>query len=317
MMSSPNKQTYDDRLLTRYLLGAVPEEDTERLDELCIVDEELATRLQALEHDLVDAYVRDEVSGEDRAHFESFYLSSPKRRQKVEFAAALLELEKRAAAAPATVKQAAARAKGESAPAPKSAPGRPLFQWGFAFAAVVMLFAAGFLLLENSRLRRQMRDAQTQQAALDQRGQALHKELNDQRSANAESQKEIARLRQSQTNLDQLKTIALLLPPPTRGAARLPTISVPAGTDVALLLLELEADDFPAYKAALKDSVTRQVLWNSGSLEPSSLDEKRAVSISLPANLLKQRNYIVELKGLPARGAPESIGSYPLRVVLK
>src|SRR5215472_12293305 len=42
MMSSPNKQTYDDRLLTRYLLGALPEEEAERLDELCIVDEELA-----------------------------------------------------------------------------------------------------------------------------------------------------------------------------------------------------------------------------------------------------------------------------------
>jgi hypothetical protein len=180
-----------------------------------------------------------------------------------------------------------------------------------------MLFVAGFLLLENSRLRRQMHDAQSQQATLNQRGQELQKELNDQRAANAESQKEIDRLLQWQTNLEQLRTIAIFLPPPTRGAARLPTISVPAGTDVALLLLQLEADDFPAYKAALKDSVTRQVIWNSGNLKPSSLGEKRAVSFSLPANLLKQRNYIVELTGLPTRGAPEPIGSYPLRVVLK
>src|SRR5215470_19533317 len=104
MMCSPKKQAYDDRLLTRYLLGALPEEEAERLDELCIVDDELATRLQALENDLVDAYVRDEVSGDDRGHFESFYLSSPKRRRKVEFAAALLELEKRPAVAPAAVK---------------------------------------------------------------------------------------------------------------------------------------------------------------------------------------------------------------------
>jgi len=176
---------------------------------------------------------------------------------------------------------------------------------------------AGFLLLENSRLRKQMSDAQTQQAALGQRGQELQKQLDDQRSANAEFQKEIARLRQSQTNLEQLRTIALLLPPPTRGVARVPTISVPAGTDVALLLLELESDDFPAYRAALKNPVTRQILWNSGSLEPSSLGEKRAVSISFPANLLKQQNYIVELTGLPTRGAPKHIGTYPLRVVLK
>ena len=316
-MSSPNNQTDDDRLLTRYLLGALPEEEAERLDELCIVDEELATRLQALENDLVDAYVRDEVSGDDRGHFESFYLSSAKRRQKVEFAAALLELEKRPAGASATVEQAAAKAERESAPPLKLAAGRPLLRWGFAFAAAVLLLVAGFLLLENARLRQQMRDAQSQQAALDQRGQELQKELNDQRAANAESQKEIDRLLQWQTNWEQLRTIALFLPPPTRGAARLPTISLPAGTDVAILLLELEADDFPAYKAALKDSVTRQVLWSSGSLRPSSLGEKRAVSISIPANLLKQRNYIVELTGVPTRGAPEPIGTYPLRVVLK
>jgi Tfp pilus assembly protein PilN len=235
----------------------------------------------------------------------------------VEFAAALFELEKRPAAASATVEQADAKAERESAPALKPAPIRPLFRWGFAFAAAVLLLVAGFLVLDNSRLRQQMRDAQSQQAVLDQRGQELQKELNDQRAANAESQKEIDRLLQWQTNWEQLRTIAIFLPPPTRGTARLPKISVPAGTDVALLLLELESDDFPAYKAVVKDSVTRQVLWNSGSLGPSSLGAKRGVSISIPANLLKQRNYIVELTGVPTRGAPEPIGSYPLRVVLK
>ena len=316
-MSSPDKQTYDDRLLTRYLLGALPEEEAERLDELCIVDDELATRLHALENDLVDAYVRGEVSGEDLRHFESFYLSSAKRRQKVEFAAALLELEKRPAAAPAPVPQEAATPGKELAPALKPTGSRPLSRWGFAFAAAAMLLVAGFLLLENSRLRKQMSDAQMQQATLDQRGQELQKQLDDQRAADAEFQKEIARLRQSQTNLEQLKTIALLLPPPTRGAARVPTISVPPGTDAALLLLTLESDEFPAYRAALKDSANRQILWSSGGLEPSSLGERKAVYISFPANLLKQQNYIVELTGLPARGAPESVGSYPFRVVLK
>jgi Tfp pilus assembly protein PilN len=317
MMSSPDKQPYDDRLLTRYLLGALPEEEAERLDELCIVDDDLATRLHALENDLVDAYVRGEVSGEDLRHFESFYMSSAKRRQKVDFAAALLELEKRRAAAPAPVPQEAAIPRKELAPAFKSPGRRALFRWGFAFAAAAMLLVAGFLLLENSRLRKQMSDAQMQQATLDQRGQELQKQLDDQRAANAEFQKEIARLRQSQTNLEQLKTIALLLPPPTRGAARVPAISVPPGTDVALLLLALESDDFPAYRAALKDSATRQIVWNSGGLEPSSLGERRAVSISVPANLLKPQNYIVELTGLPTRGAPESVGGYPFRVVLK
>jgi hypothetical protein len=328
MMSLQDKQTYDDRLLTRYLLGALPMEDAERLDELCIADEEVATRLHALENDLVDAYVRGEVSGEDLGHFESFYLASPKRRQKVEFAAALLELEKRTAAAPAPapapVLQTAAvpasrpKEEEESVQPPESSVPRPMYRWGFAFAAAVILFVAGYLLLENLRLRKQMSETQAQQATLDQRDHELQKQLNDQRSANEESLKEIERLRQSQPNLGQLKTVSILLPPPMRGAARILTISVPSGTDLAVLLLTLESDEFPAYRAALKDPATNQIRWSSGAdLRSTSLGEKKAISISFPAGLLKQQNYIVELTGLPARKAPELIGGYPLRVVLK
>jgi hypothetical protein len=325
MMSSQDKQTYDDRLLTRYLLGALPVEDAERLDELCIADEEVATRLHALENDLVDAYVRGEVSGEELGHFESFYMVSPKRRQKVEFAAALFELEKRPATVPAPIpapvlQEAAApvpRPKEEAVLPSKSSARRPMFRWAFAFAAAVTLFAASYLLMQNLRLRKQMGETQTQQAKLDQRDQELQKQLNDQRSANEESLKEIERLRQSQTNLGQLKTVSLLLPPPMRGAARVATISVPSGTDLAVLLLALESDEFPAYQAALKDPATNQILWSSASLESTSLGDKKVISISLPAALLKQQNYIVELTGLPARKAPELIGGYPFRVVLK
>ncbi|HEY6308699.1 MAG TPA: hypothetical protein VI488_19835 [Candidatus Angelobacter sp.] len=329
MMSSQDKQTYDDRLLTRYLLGALPVEDAERLDELCIADEEVATRLHALEDDLVDAYVRGEVSGEDLGHFESFYLLSPKRRQKVEFAAALLELEKRPAAvaapapAPATQESAVPtpkpreEAEEELVQPPRSSVRRPMFRWGFAFAAAVMLFAAGYLLLENLRLRKQMSETQAQQATLEQRDQELQKQLHDQRSANEESLKEIERLRQSQPNLGQLKTVSILLPPPTRGAARPPTIMLQPGTDLALLILVLESDDFPQYRAALRDSAANQVLWTSQNVQSAALGEKKAISISIPAGVLKQQNYVVELTGLPAHGIPEIIGSYPFHTVLK
>ena len=325
-MSSQDKETYDDdRLLTRYLLGALPADDAERFDELCIADEEVATRLHALENDLVDAYVRGGVSGEDLGHFESFYLASPKRRQKAEIAAALLELEKRPAAvpAPAPVYQSAAvpaprpKEEEEFVQPPKSSVRPPMFRWGFALAAAVMLFASGYLLMQNLRLGKQMSDTQAQQSTLDQRDQELQKQLNDQRSANEESLKEIERLRQSQPNLGQLKTVSIFLPPPMRGAARVATITVPSGTDLAVLLLTLESDEFPEYRAALKDPATNQILWSSTSLESTSLGEKKAISISFPAGLLKQQSYIVELTGLPARKAPELIGGYPFRVVLK
>lgn len=317
-MSSQDKQTYDDRLLARYLLGALPAEEAERLDELSIVDDAFAARLSEVENDLVDAYVRNELSGEDVQQFKLFYLSSAKRRQKVEFAAAWFELANRAANAPSQVARADAarsfrekRSRGPSSWRAFSPQGR------FAGAALVMLLAAGYLLLQNVGLRKQASEARTQQAALDQREQQLQKQLDEQRSANAESLKEIERLRQSQTNPEQLRTVSLLLPPPTRGGGRIATISLHPGTNLAVLLLALESDDFPAYRATLRDPAGNRVLWRSANLEAAPLDERRVVSISFPAGLLKEQNYLVELSGTPASGPAEPIAGYPFRAVLR
>jgi hypothetical protein len=326
-MSPPEQQPYDDRFLTQYLLGALPAEEAESMDVLCISDEELATRLAAIENDLVDTYARGELSGEDLDQFESFYLASAHRRRKVEFASALLGIEKKRALAPVATPVVTPKAvpvavptpepAEEPAPAPKSRARRPMFHWGFALAAAAIVLVAGYVSFDNFRLRRQISDAQSQHAAIDQRQQQLQKELDDERSANAESAKEIERLRQSQTNVEQLKTVSLLLPPPTRGAGRPPTIDVQPGTDLAVLLLALESDDFPQYRAAVKDPAANQVLWTSANLQSASLGDKKMVSISFPAGLLKQQNYVVELTGLPAHGAPETIGSYPFRAVLR
>ena len=40
IMPSPDQRTFDDHVLTRYLLGSLPAEQAERLDELSIADEE-------------------------------------------------------------------------------------------------------------------------------------------------------------------------------------------------------------------------------------------------------------------------------------
>ena len=91
-MSSADKHEYDEQLITRYLLGAVSGEEAERLDELSISDDEFAWGLNAIENDLVDGYARGELSGDTLERFKKFYLSSPKRLEKVEFAKTLLRL---------------------------------------------------------------------------------------------------------------------------------------------------------------------------------------------------------------------------------
>jgi hypothetical protein len=326
-MAPPDQQPYDDRFLTQYLLGALPAEEAESMDVLCISDEELATRLAAIENDLVDTYVSGDLSGEDLDQFKSFYMASAHRRQKVEFAAALLEVEKKRAVAPVAtpvvtpkvvpVAAPTPEPAEEPAPAPKARAQRPMFHWGLALAVAAIVVVAAYVSFDNFRLRRQISDAQSQHAAIDQRQQQLQKALDDQRSANAESAKEIERLRQSQTNVEQLKTVSLLLPPPTRGAGHPPAITLQPGTDLAVLLLALESDDFPQYRAVVKDPAANQLLWTSANLQSAPLGDKKMVAISFPAGLLKQQNYVVALSGLPARGAPETIGSYAFHAVLE
>jgi Tfp pilus assembly protein PilN len=320
MMSLQDKSKYDDQTLTRYLLGALPAEEAERLDELSIADDDMAARLDCVENDLVDAYARGEVTGEKLKQFESLYLSSPKRRVKVELAQALLARERTAATAPSVVVRTVVE------PAPKegreaSRERRPLFsglfQWGFAVTAAALLLVAGYLLFANLRLRKQVNEALASQSSLEGREQQLRNQLDEQRSANAQAQQELQRLRNGQPNLDQITTISLLLPPPTRGISTLPSISLRRGTDLVVLLLTLESDDFPAYRVALKDPGSNQALWQSASMSATSVGEKKAVSVSFRAGLLKQQNYLAELTGVPTRGSPELIGGYPFRVVLK
>jgi hypothetical protein len=77
----------DDRQLLRYLLGRMPPEQSERLDEASIVDDHIASRLRVLEDDLIDDYVRDTLDRKTRYYFERVYLASPRRLERLMFAA--------------------------------------------------------------------------------------------------------------------------------------------------------------------------------------------------------------------------------------
>jgi hypothetical protein len=320
-MSSAEQQRFDDQVLIRYLLGALPEEEAERLDGLSIADDAFAWRLNAVEDDLVDGYVRGELSGENLARFKEFYLSSPRRIQKLEFAEALSSFG-------AETATAAAQTVPSSRPKQESSidlPARRWFsapyfvpQWGFAGGALVLLFAAGYLLLDNVRLRRQATVAQGSHAAFDQHEEELQRQLNDERAANAALTKELGNLRESQPNLDHLKTVSALLLPSTRGAGRVPTVSLAGGTELVVLLLTLESDDFPAYRVSLNDSATNQIVWRSANLEAASGSSNKIVAVNFPAHLLQQRNYVLELSGVSSKeGRTELIGGYPIRVAIK
>src|SRR5258708_2841516 len=119
---SAEEQLRPDEQLVQYLLGTLPENESEPLDALSIVDDAFALRLAAVENDLVDSYVRGELSGETSERFESFYRDSPARREKLSFAKSLNQLAISHADSVASI----AQARNNSPILPNTAPAKSL-----------------------------------------------------------------------------------------------------------------------------------------------------------------------------------------------
>jgi hypothetical protein len=287
----PNARTPDDSVLKRYLVGSLPDAEAERLDELSVTDDEVAARLSAVEHDLVDEYVSGELSGDTLDRFRSHYLTSPTRREKVAFAEAWRTYQNRAAGMPR----------------------RAFPHWGLAAAAVLFLAAAGFLLVEDLRLRSQVSEARAARAALEERAQQLQRQLDEQRSAAAPTPNEQPPATPSPQRTRTVMSFVLL--PTTRGASEVPTMTIPAGTDTIVLQLELEADAFPRYRAVVRDPSTDRIVHREADLRAAG--GTKSLPVTLSVAIMKPQTYTVEVTGVPARGAAEPVGSYTFRVVIR
>ncbi len=309
----PAADNQGDQLLVQYLLGSLPAEETERLDELSITDDVFATRLSVAENDLVDAYVRGELAAATADRFRTAYATTPRRRGKVRFAESLLSYQKREASAPISVhseaEQKSTRRRWRFFTLPSLMP-----QWGLAAMAIILLVATAYLGLANRRLRDQLSRAGAERLSLEQRAQQLTRQLEKRSSENAGGLVAESNLPKP---LDRLKIAAFVLMPAIRGGGQILSVSTSSDTDLVVLKMELEANDFPKYRVELVDAATRQVLWTSEGLEAFSDGDRKAVSLAFPSALLKRQNYLVQLGGIRANGTSELISAYPFRAVVK
>lgn len=306
-MPSPDKNVFENQYLVRYLVGALPAEEADRLDQLGVIDDDFAWRLREIENDLVDSYVRSELNGETLARFKAFYMATGRRRQKVQFAEGLRQLKATNGAAAETsnkVNESRVPFWGTfslSRIAPQS---------GIGVAALVMLLIAGYLLVQNAHLRHEVRDARAQYEFSDQRARNLENEKKQQWSKTETSKAPTA-------DIGQLKTVSLLLPPPTRGLSSLQTVTIRPHTDLVVLLLTLDSAKLPRYRVTVRDPATNKVVWQSAELEAGSVGDSKTVSAGLPAHLLQELTYIAEVAGLPKTGSQRIVGDYPFHVALK
>lgn len=337
-------KTYNKEEIDAFLLGALNEQDAERLDELSFTNDEFADELKSAEKDLIDSYVNGELAGETLEKFESFYLASPLRREKVEFAKTFQIFAKDKITEFQTENSEAQSggffSKFFTFP-------RLSLQWGFAAAALLFLIFGGFVFWENSRLRDELSRTTTtgdeilkREAELALREKQLNDEISNQRIQNSENEKELSRIREERAKLEQeLKNkqerqndqlaaaqkptltpqkrqpsiFSFVLIPTLRGNSQLQVLNIPPKTDSAAIKLELESNDYDFYRVALRNPASGQTLWQSGKIK--SKPANNSLNINFPANLLKSGVYSLEVKGLLKDGTAEIISDYSFRAV--
>ena len=79
----------DEQRLIRYLLGLSTTEERRAIEEQYLNDPALLEHLEAIESDVIEDYLTDGLSPQERSSFEHRYLGNPEGRRKVELTAAL------------------------------------------------------------------------------------------------------------------------------------------------------------------------------------------------------------------------------------
>ena len=344
-----NNLAVNNETIVKYLLGSLPEAETERLDELSITDDEFAVALSAAEKDLVDAYVQGELTGTALESFRSYYLASPLRRGRLDFARALdTQAERHHTAQSATTPDefTPKRPTGKKHSGWFAGKGffttpRLAWQWGFAVAAIAFLVAGSWLLSENTRLRQQIAQTRARPEGPGTREQKLQNELEHQRQAVATTEQELARVREERERLEaevkqaqgsqvanaerntnqqrpsppRVSIASFILMPQMRGVQQMPTISIPANTDQVAMQLELEPNDFRAYRVMLVDQAGAQTFWRSRQLKAMATPGGKALNVTFSASLLKPQVYVLRVTGVAPDASSEVVSDYPFRVV--
>ena len=302
-MSPSHGIAVHDQQLLRYLLGMLSPDEADRIDELSVVDDDIAARLRNVEDDLVDGYVRGALSGDMLQRFESHYLSSPLRRERVSFARQFVPAVDRAMPT-----------AGSLAPRRSIRTG---WMAALATAAAVLLFACVGLIVQSVRLDRGLTVAENARIALDQRTRDLERQVADLRATNRNVESELERVRESSAPAPQQDAprIALVLLPQTRSLGPVPTLAVPPGAARIGFELQLESNDYPRYQVGLRDPATNTTVWRSGWVVAKSSAGVSSVVVALPSEFLKAQHYTFDLAGRGTAGGAEVVGSYTFEIV--
>ena len=295
----------DAAVIRRYLLGELADADRAFVEERLFSSEEFWEHVCLIEDDLVDAYVRGELRGGERARFESHFLSSPRRRERVAMAQAWH--------APG---RAPAKASSQSWLAGITSLFGSASNYSLGVRALAPI-AAGLILLIGVMMigfNAQLSQQRTETAILRGKLESLTSQPASKGAGPPLEEWRTDMQRQLQALAESSKTAAplslMLVPGAQRSAARPQILRIPSAVPSLDLILPLaEAGPYTSYRATIQTFEgaevfgVNQVLLSKGPGEPS-------LHLSVPSKALKEGDYRILVSGQKAGGQVVELNDY-------
>ena len=306
------RKTTHEILMRRYLLGDLSQEERVRVEGDYLADPSVFEELLAAENDLIDAYVRGNLSRDETQKFEEVYVKSPKRRERVEFARALRQV----------YSSPQEPLLDEASPWRKvwamlsMTPRMP--QWALAAAAVVIVAFGSWLIVQNQRLRADLQQALAGQADLRRETDSLRENIAEFKQK-AEEQTREARPRNDVASVAVPIKSVFSFRLGSGVVSRSPeaqenTLTVRPTVATLQLQLVLERDEYKTYEGVLMTAERKQVAREE-TLKSHMIRGEAEVDWRLPANNIPSGDYIIQLNGRTATGSLEDVASYSFRVL--
>ncbi len=323
----------------RYLLGELSEEEKALTEEAFFADDSTFEAIELAEDELLDAYVRGELSPAGQGQFEARLRASPRLMERLNFATALAEKADSLLLDGMEASRPPAR---WASPAPTK-PGahrwtaffvrRPA--WGMALACAVLILAMGVAFvsmrsrqqeaerlalekrveqqLEQDRLSREQRTRDDQLAA--QRQREKDKEAAD-RKVVEEAQRKDQRENPLVRSLSAFATV-LLTPGSVRGNGNGQSeLILKPETTTARLRLALEKNEYSTYSVTIK-SVDEIEVFHLARLKSHNAGNGPELLLTVPSKRLAPNTYIVRIVGITSSGQAERVSDYELKVTTK
>ena len=172
----------------RYLLGLSSPAEREHIESEYFEDEDAFQEMLTAEDDLIDAYARGELAGEERRKFEKTFMSSLRGKDRVQFARAFAGT---VSATPSVETKLPARWLDIF----KTFQSPGLSRTATIAAAIVFVAVLAWLFIDRRRMTNELRELRAESAELSKRTQALQRNSETERTRTAENTAPPANLR--------------------------------------------------------------------------------------------------------------------------